>query len=175
MCTPTTASRSFLRQQTRRQRTAPPNRQAAAVLAARSAAAPGGRGGMRLRQYFARDTDLAHWIEPKAAIAPAQNTVAGWAAELAAAVVVDIATNLLPASVLAQTARRERPGLCVYRRRSRARAGAYADAERRLCRRGRCYPAGALIIAALGLKPVAGSARRKRRCAITWNAATLPT
>jgi hypothetical protein len=54
------------------------------------------------QQYFAADRDLAHLIELKAAVTPAMTTVIGWAVELAAVVVVDIAANLLSASVLAQ-------------------------------------------------------------------------
>jgi hypothetical protein len=53
-------------------------------------------------QHFAADRDLARLIELKAAVTPAMTGVAGWASELAAVVVVDIATNLLPASALAQ-------------------------------------------------------------------------
>ena len=52
------------------------------------------------RQHFARDNDLHHLI--RAASGPAMTGVAGWAAELAAVTVADIATNLLPQSVLTQ-------------------------------------------------------------------------
>jgi hypothetical protein len=44
-------------------------------------------------QHFAADRDLARLIELKAAVTPAMTGVAGWASELAAVVVVDIATN----------------------------------------------------------------------------------
>jgi hypothetical protein len=54
------------------------------------------------RKHFADDRDLAHLIELKAAVTPAQTTVATWAAELAVDVVQDIADNLLPQSALAQ-------------------------------------------------------------------------
>jgi hypothetical protein len=54
------------------------------------------------RQYFRDDRDLAGLIEIKTAIAPAQTTVTGWASELAAIVVQDIADNLLPQSALSQ-------------------------------------------------------------------------
>jgi hypothetical protein len=48
------------------------------------------------KQYFGRDTDLAHLVELKGAVTPAMTGVAGWAAEIAAVVVVDVADNLLP-------------------------------------------------------------------------------
>jgi hypothetical protein len=54
------------------------------------------------KQHFGDDRDLSHLIEFKGAMAPAQTTVAGWAAELTAIVVQDIADNLLPQSALAQ-------------------------------------------------------------------------
>jgi HK97 family phage major capsid protein len=86
-------------------------------------------------------------------VTPAQTTVATWAAELAAVVVVDIVTNLLPASALAQL---------------RAASGQdYAFIDGAVARvpvhtptpsggfvaEGGAIPVGALIIAALGLKP----------------------
>jgi hypothetical protein len=43
------------------------------------------------RQHFADDRELAHLVEFKSAMAPAQTGVAGWAAELAAIVVQDVA------------------------------------------------------------------------------------
>lgn len=49
------------------------------------------------KQHFAADRDLSHLIELKGAVSPAMTGVAGWASELAATVVVDVATNLLPA------------------------------------------------------------------------------
>ena len=58
------------------------------------------------KQHFADDRDLAHLIELKAAVSPAMTGVAGWAAELAAVVVVDVATNLLPATRAGAIARR---------------------------------------------------------------------
>jgi hypothetical protein len=54
------------------------------------------------KQYFGGDRDLAHLVELRGAVTPAMSGVAGWAAELAAVVVQDVADNLLPASVLAQ-------------------------------------------------------------------------
>ena len=54
------------------------------------------------RQHFADDRDLRHLIELRAAVAPAQTGVAGWASELAAVTVADIADNLLPQSALVQ-------------------------------------------------------------------------
>lgn len=97
--------------------------------------------------------DLAHLIELKAAVTPAMTTATGWAAELAAVVVVDIATNLLPASTLAQL---------------RAASGQdYAFIDGAVARvpvhtptpsggfvaEGGVIPVGALIIVALVLKP----------------------
>jgi hypothetical protein len=105
------------------------------------------------RQHFADDRDLVNLIELKGAVTPAQTTVATWAAELAAVVVVDIVTNLLPASALAQL---------------RAASGQdYAFIDGAVARvpvhtptpsggfvaEGGAIPVGALIIAALGLKP----------------------
>jgi hypothetical protein len=105
------------------------------------------------KQHFADDRDLAHLIELKAAVTSAMTTVSGWATELAAVVVVDIATNLLPASALAQL---------------RAASGQdYAFIDGAVARvpvhtptpsggfvaESGVIPVGALIIAALGLKP----------------------
>jgi Phage capsid family len=104
------------------------------------------------RQHFADDRDLARLIELKGAVAPAQTTVAGWAAELAAVVVQDIADNLLPASVLTQL---------------RAQGLAYGFIDGAVARvpvhtptpsggfvlEAGAIPVGALILTALNLKP----------------------
>ena len=97
------------------------------------------------RQHFADDRDLRAPDRDEGAVAPAQTSVAGWAAELAAIMVQDIADNLLPQSALAQL--RATSGLCVHRRRvSRAcrhiaptpSGGFVAEAGR--------IPVGALIL-----------------------------
>jgi hypothetical protein len=104
------------------------------------------------KQYFGGDRDLAHLVELRGAVTPAMTGVAGWAAELAATVVQDVADNLLPASVLAQL---------------RSYGLAYAFIDGAVARvpvhtptpsggfvaEGGAIPVGALIIAALGLKP----------------------
>ena len=58
---------------------------------------------------FGTDRDLARLIELKGAMAPAQTTVAGWAAELVATVVQDIADNLLPQTACRNCAARAWP------------------------------------------------------------------
>jgi hypothetical protein len=104
-------------------------------------------------QHFAADRDLARLIELKAAVTPAMTGVAGWASELAAVVVVDIATNLLPASALAQL--RAASGQdYAFIDGAVARVPVHTPTPSRgFVAEGGAIPVGALIIAALGLKP----------------------
>jgi hypothetical protein len=104
------------------------------------------------RQHFADDRELGQLIAMKAAIAPAQTGVTGWAAELAAITIADVADNLLPATALSQL---------------RGIGLAYSFAEGSIVRtpvhtptpsgafiaEGGAIPAGPLIITALTLKP----------------------
>lgn len=54
------------------------------------------------QQLFRDDIDLAHLIEIRGAVGPALSSQAGWASELAAVVVQDVADNMMPQSALAQ-------------------------------------------------------------------------
>jgi len=113
------------------------------------------------KQHFADDRDVARLIELKAAVTPAMTSVATWAQELAATVVVDIATNLLPASALTQL---------------RAASGQpYAFIDGAVARvpihsptpsggfvaEGGAIPVGALIISGQTLKPKKGGVDRR--------------
>ena len=103
------------------------------------------------RQHFARDTDLHHLI--RTASGPAMTTGSGWAAELAAVTVADIATNLLPASVLSQLrAASGQPYAFVAG--STVKVPIHSPiASGGFVAEGDPIKVGALILTALGLKP----------------------
>lgn len=104
------------------------------------------------KQHFAADRDLTHLIELKAAVTPAMTTVAGWASELSAVSVADVAPSLLPASALAQL--RAASGQdYAFVGGSVVRVPTHTPvASGGFVSEGSVIPVGALIIAAFGLK-----------------------
>lgn len=104
------------------------------------------------KQHFAADRDLTHLIELKAAVTPAMTTVAGWASELSAVSVADVAPSLLLASALAQL--RAASGQdYAFVGGSVVRVPTHTPvASGGFVSEGSVIPVGALIIAAFGLK-----------------------
>jgi hypothetical protein len=105
------------------------------------------------RQHFSADRELAQLIEIRTAVAPAQSTVATWAAELAAVVTQDVAENLLPATVLAQL--RQLSGQpYAFVEGATVRIPVHSPTPSGgFVLEGNSIPVAALIIAAINLKP----------------------
>jgi hypothetical protein len=114
-----------------------------------------------VRRHFGRDAELAQLIT-RAATGPAMTSGSGWASELVATVVADIADNLLPQSAFSQL--RERGLQYMFIDAGLARVPTHSPTPSgQFVAEGGAIPLAALILGSLVLKPKKAGAI----CAVT--------
>ncbi len=107
-----------------------------------------------VKQHFSGDRELAQLLEFRSASGPAMTGTAGFAAELAATAVEDLATNLLPQSALVQLRALSGQPYAFIDGAANIRIPVHAPAPSGgFIPEGGAIPVGALILTAMNLKP----------------------